>query len=192
MNSNLLYVVGPSGAGKDSLIDWLMSQPTLPCVLHWAVRDVTRADHASSQRDRAVSESAFAALKARHAYALCWQANGLSYGVRHEEMRPLAQGHGLLVNGSRRHLPAAAVRYPGLTVLHITADVRILRQRLTQRGREHGQDLEQRLSAASELDAVIDSMASSQVLQVFNNGNLEDAGQQLLAMLARWSGCARA
>lgn len=192
MNNRLLYVVGPSGAGKDSVIGWLMSQPTLPFVLHWAVRDVTRQDHASSQRDRAISAVAFANLQARQAYALCWQANGLNYGVRHEEMLPLAEGRGLLVNGSRRHLPTAAARYPGLTVLHITADAQILRNRLTQRGREQGQALDQRLAAGSELDAVIPSMPGSQVLRVSNNGKIEAAGQQVLDMLARWPGWAKA
>lgn len=183
MNTKLVYVVGPSGAGKDSVMDWLLSQPSLQESVHWATRDVTRAGHESSQRDRAVSAQAFATLQAQGAYALWWQANGLSYGVRHEVLAPLAQGQWLLINGSRRHLPTAAAQYPGLTVLHITADAQLLRQRLMQRGREQAQAVKARLAQGAVVDMAAGFLTNGRLVQVLNNGRLEEAGRQALAGL---------
>ena len=188
MNTRLVYVVGPSGAGKDSVLGWLLSQPSLKSVVHWATRDVTREGHESSQRDRAVSPQVFACLKAQGAYALWWQANGLSYGVRHEAMVPFERGQWLLLNGSRRHLPAALAQYPGLTVLHITADAELLRQRLMQRGREQGQAVQARLASSTALDLGAEPLGSARVLRVLNNGSLEEAGRQALSALHQLSG----
>jgi len=184
MNGNLVYVIGPSGAGKDSVIDWLVSQPGLQESLHWATRDVTREGHDSSRRDRAVSAQTFATLQAQGAYALWWQANGLSYGVRHEALLPLAQGRWMLINGSRRHLPAAMAQYPGLAILYITADAQRLRQRLLQRGREQAHEVQARLAQGTLVDMASDFLTNDRLVQVFNNGSLEEAGRQALAGLS--------
>lgn len=188
MNTRLVYVVGPSGAGKDSVLSWLVSQPSLKSAVHWATRDVTREGHESSQRDCTVSPQTFACLQAQGAYALWWQANGLSYGVRHEAMAPFERGQWLLLNGSRRHLSAALAQYPGLTVLHITADAELLRQRLIQRGREQGQAVQTRLATDTSLNADPQLWGHSRVLRVLNNGSLEEAGRQAWSALRQLPG----
>lgn len=188
MTARLIYAVGPSGAGKDSVLTWLMSQSALQGRVHWAVRDVTRVGHDSSQRDRSVSPQTFAELSAQGAYALSWQANGLSYGIRHEALAPLTQGHCVLLNGARRGAEKAAACFPGLTVLHITADPQVLRQRLMQRGREQGSVLAARLAQASEAERSWTAPAGCRLLQVHNNTALDEAGQQALGLLAQVPG----
>ena len=111
MSARLVYVMGPSGAGKDSLLGWLRQHlpPTSP--LHWAQRTISRPlqqSHArGTEQYESVCPATFAALRSEQAFALHWDANGLGYGVRHAQLAPLAQGRWVLVNGSRAHLPQA-------------------------------------------------------------------------------------
>ncbi len=176
MNQRLIYLVGPSGAGKDSLLDWLRQHlaPDLP--LHWARRTVTRAPQAQEQAHEFLDETDFAAQRQQGAFALHWQANGLHYGIRNEQISPLDSGHWVFVNGSRAHLNAAQTQYPGLTVVCISASPHILRQRLCARGRETACAIEARIARTQEFDL-------SQALQVQNDGTLEQAGQALLRRL---------
>jgi ribose 1,5-bisphosphokinase PhnN len=42
MNRRLIYVVGPSGAGKDSVLSWLRQHTPLAAPVHWARRTIDR------------------------------------------------------------------------------------------------------------------------------------------------------
>ena len=65
MKGQLVYVMGPSGAGKDSLIAWLKDHlpPHLP--LHLARRTITRPIRHGDEQHHSVSEQAFALLHRR-------------------------------------------------------------------------------------------------------------------------------
>ena len=95
----LIYCMGPSGAGKDSLLNWLRTHLPTPCPVHWAQRTISRAATSAGEVHESVSPQTFFALCSDHAFALHWQANGLGYGVRHAQLAPLAQGHWVLLNG---------------------------------------------------------------------------------------------
>jgi ribose 1,5-bisphosphokinase len=83
------------------------------------------------------------------------------------------------VNGSRAHLPDAASAYPGLTVLHITADRVVLRERLMRRGRESIDAIEARLKRHVELTAP----SGCSWIEIRNDTTVDAAGEQLLAYL---------
>lgn len=51
-------------------------------------------------------------MDAEGAFALSWQANGLSYGIPREIDDWLAAGEDVLVNGSRGHLAQTRLRNP--------------------------------------------------------------------------------
>ncbi|GAA4338186.1 phosphonate metabolism protein/1,5-bisphosphokinase (PRPP-forming) PhnN [Variovorax defluvii] len=174
MTGRLVYVMGPSGAGKDSLIAWLREHlpPHLP--LHLARRTITRPARHGDEQHHSVSEQAFALLQEAQAFALDWQANGLRYGVRHDEVEPLHRGAWVLVNGSRAYLPQALARFPRVTVVHVTASIEVLRQRLLARGRETPEMVEARLRRASSFRAPPDA------IEVHNDGPLAEAGARLL------------
>lgn len=183
----LLYVMGPSGAGKDSLLAWLREQlaPGLP--LRFARRTISRPAAAAGEDHEAATPAAHAALQAAGAFALHWQANGLAYGVRHGELAPLARGAWLLVNGSRAYLPEALARYPALVAVHVTASPAVLRQRLLARGREGASEVEQRVRRALQFEAPPGAAG----IEVRNDGALGDAGRALwhaLAQLPGWPG----
>ena len=132
MSRRLVYVVGPSGAGKDSVLAWLRQHLPHSPAIHWARRTITRPARAGDEVHEAVDPPQFLALRERGAFALAWQANGLHYGVRASELAPIEHGGWVLVNGSRAHLDPTRSRFPGLTVVHITASPDTLRQRLLE------------------------------------------------------------
>ena len=87
--------------------------------------------------------------------------------------RGLDHGAWVFVNGSRGHLDATRSRFPGLTVVHITASPDTLRQRLLGRGRESVAEVEARIQRTQTVQL-------PHALQVLNDGALDDAGHQLL------------
>ena len=177
MNTRLVYVMGPSGAGKDSVLGWLRAHLPADMPVHWARRTITRPASAGGEAHEATDAKGFEQLQSQGAFALAWQANGLHYGVRHSELAPLQQGHWVLVNGSRGHLPLALQSHPGLQVVHVTADPATLAQRLAQRQRETSEEIQQRVARASAF------VVPPGAIEILNNGTLAQAGQQLLLAL---------
>lgn len=131
----LIVFVGPSGAGKDSVISaWLQQQPAARRP-HRARRTITRPadpheDHESIEPD------VFQAAARAGAFAFHWQAHGLSYGVRHAEVAPLAMGRWVVLNGSREHLATLRDTAAGARVVAIDAPAAVRQQRLQMRARE--------------------------------------------------------
>jgi ribose 1,5-bisphosphokinase len=174
MNQRLIYVMGPSGAGKDSVLDWLRANLPPGLQVHWAQRTITRPASAGGEAHEATDEQGFEHLRRQGAFALVWQANGLHYGIRHNELARLQHGHWVLVNGSRGHLPQVLQSHPGLLVVHITADPATLVQRLTQRRRETPEEIQKRIARASAF------VAPKGAIEILNNGSLAEAGRALL------------
>jgi phosphonate metabolism protein PhnN/1,5-bisphosphokinase (PRPP-forming) len=168
----IFAIVGPSGAGKDTLIRAaLAARPDLTLVR----RVITRPTEAGSEDFEGVSPETFAAREAQGDFALTWQAHGLSYGIPRDQVT----GPGdVLFNGSRAALPLAARVFPGLRVILVTAPDVILAARLAARGRETAQDIRQRLArAAFEMPAEIDFQT------VVNDASPKIGAQRLLAAL---------
>lgn len=182
-NRRLVYVVGPSGAGKDSL---LRALPThlgaaglSPQPVHVARRTITRPQAFPGDTHEAVSPQQFQALREAGAFAMDWQANGQLYGVCWPELAPLARGGWVFVNGSRAWLEQARRRFAGLTAVQVLTPAEHLRARLRARGRETPEQIESRVRRAREqhLDA------ASVDVQILNDGALATALQRLLAAL---------
>lgn len=182
--AKLLYFMGPSGAGKDSLIEWLRQHLPAGLPVQWARRTISRPAVPGGEAHESTTPDAHAALRAADAFALHWEANGLAYGVRHGELAPLAQGSWLLVNGSRAYLPEALARYPSLVAVHITASPEVLRQRLQARGRESAEQVEQRVQRALRFQAP----PGTGGIEVRNDGTLDNAGHALLQALSQLPG----
>lgn len=175
MTGRLFVVVGPSGAGKDTLMAaaWLQ-RPDLVLVR----RVITRDPGAGGEDFDAVSVAEFRRLQAEGAFALDWEAHGLFYGIPRDIDFALAEGRDVLFNGSRAMLAEAARNYPALRVLHVTARPDTLAQRLAGRGRESAEDIAERLRrAAYALPTGLN------VTEIPNDGALEDAVARLLVAL---------
>ena len=187
----LIYVIGPSGAGKDSLLNSLrqemanmtdLTDTGTPSPLYFAKRTITRSHDQSNEDHEVVDSSNFELLIKSDAFAMHWFANGLHYGVRHQELAPMSEGTWVMVNGSRGYLEEAKQRFPGLTVLFITAPVEVLRERLLSRGRENEQAIEARLSRLQ------DFALEPQDLCVSNGGSLADSVATIKKLLQQRTG----
>jgi ribose 1,5-bisphosphokinase len=176
MSRRLVYVVGPSGAGKDSVLGWLRQHlGPQPCI-HWARRTITRPARAGDELHEAVDVVQFLSLQEQAAFALHWQANGLHYGIRGCEIAPPDHAGWVIVNGSRGHLDVTRSRFPGLIVVQVSASQDVLRQRLIARGRESWASVEARIARNAQLSPMVD-------FSVCNDGELDQAGRQMLKHL---------
>jgi ribose 1,5-bisphosphokinase len=179
MSGRLIYLIGPSGAGKDTVLRWLREHPQLCPLLHIARRTISRNGHDPHEPHEAVGAAEFERMRERGDFALHWEANSLHYGVRHSELRPLERGLDVLVNGSRRFLPQARRTYPDLVAAHLTAPTHVLRARLLTRGRETPEAIDARLMRSAQLAAVVDKTD----VELVNDGAPEDAARKLLQHL---------
>jgi len=175
MPGRVFAVVGPSGAGKDTLI--AAARQARPD-LHIVRRVITRPEEPGGEPYEGVTPEEFACRKADGRFVLDWQAHGLHYGIPDTVETAMAEGRDVIFNGSRAMLGDAWQAFPGLTVIHVTASVPVLAERLAARGRESRDEIAERLTRASyEIPYGIG------VRVVENNGPLEDAVKAFLAAL---------
>lgn len=178
MTKRLIYVIGPSGAGKDSVVHTLRERWSLHLPVHWARRTITRAVQPGGEPHESVTPTDFTQLLESGALAMHWQGNGLRYGVRRSELAPLEQGHCVLVTGSRAHAPVVQRVWPACTLVHISAPSDVLRQRLTARGREDQQAIASRLGRDVEQDW------PAETIRIVNDSTLTAAVETLHRALA--------
>jgi ribose 1,5-bisphosphokinase len=149
-SERLIVVVGPSGAGKDSVLRaWGELLAKQPVPVHIARRSITRPADGGDEHHEPLTPATFDALQQAGAFATAWQAHGLAYGVRHTELTPLAQGHWVVLNGSRAHLSVLREQAPQAAVVEVTAPAEQLAARLARRGREDAQAMSTRLQRAA-------------------------------------------
>ncbi|AYG46057.1 phosphonate metabolism protein/1,5-bisphosphokinase (PRPP-forming) PhnN [Pseudomonas sp. Leaf58] len=174
----LIFLIGPSGAGKDSLIDAARERLAAAGVVI-ARRVITRSAEAKGEAAHGVTAEQFETLRAQGAFAMYWRANGLAYGIPQQVDQWLAAGRAVLVNGSRAYLAEARQRYPNLLAVQVEVRPEVLRQRLLARGRETTEEIEQRLARNARLQAVADPT----VHVLDNSTTLQAAVTALFALL---------
>lgn len=147
VKGRVFVVVGPSGAGKDTLIAGACGSGGP----HWVRRVITRAAEPGGEPFESVCEAEFRRRRDAGAFALDWCAHGLRYGLPHAEFAPLDAGRDVLFNGSRAILDRAARLFPCLHILHVSAPPEVLASRLAARGRESAADIASRLARDAPL-----------------------------------------
>ena len=147
----LVLVVGPSGAGKDTLIRAAQDACRGDRDIVFPRRVVTRAGSAAEDHDT-LSPEAFAQAHAQGSFALAWSAHGLDYGIPAAIDAELRAGRTVVCNVSRAIVPAARARYAHPTLVLVTAPHEVLVQRLAERGRASDGDLDARIRRSASLD----------------------------------------
>lgn len=169
----LVLVVGPSGAGKDTLIRLARAALAGDPRYLFPRRLVTRPPSADEDNDQ-IDEAAFAEGCAADRFTLHWRAHGLGYALPAEAGRLAQDGHVVVCNVSRRVIAQARAACPLVSVVEITAPPEVLMRRLAARGRAEDGDLAARLARAVPVEAD---------LRILNVGAPEAGAERLVAHL---------
>lgn len=129
-------VVGPSGAGKDTLLREAATALAHRPDIRFARRVITRPPDASTEDHDTLTPEAIEEARARGAFCLSWNAHGLSYGIRRSAQDQIESGDVVIANISRTVIDTAATLFNRLAVISIEAAPEVLVQRITARGRE--------------------------------------------------------
>ena len=174
----MVVVVGPSGAGKDTLMNLAARHFAGRSDIHFVRRVITRDGDAGNEDHRSVSDADFDAMEQDGAFAVSWEAHGLKYGIPSDIEGELANGHLVVANGSRSVLHRFQTAFPKLKVINVTARREVLAERLIARGRESREDVLKRLERGS-----LTVQGSYDVADIDNSGTLEEAGRVIVAEL---------
>lgn len=171
----LVLVVGPSGAGKDTLIGLARAACADDGGIVFPRRVVTRAASPSEDNEQ-MDLDAFRQAQALGEFAMHWEAHGHCYGLRCTIADEIRAGRTVVANVSRTVVGAMRHAYVGVTVVSITAPPEILAERLATRAR--GSDGR----VADRLNRAVDHAAAPDVT-IMNTGRAEDHARELLLVI---------
>ncbi len=166
----LILIVGPSGAGKDTLMNGARERLGDDARYRFVRRTITRPGQIGEEAHDSAGEQDFELRREGGEFALTWRAHGLRYGVPADIAVDLAGGRVVIANVSRA------------VVAEVSAPADVLARRLAARGREDAVDVARRLSRAIELPMPVDRHS------VVNDGTVEQGVRRLLTAISRATG----
>ncbi|HEX7156635.1 MAG TPA: phosphonate metabolism protein/1,5-bisphosphokinase (PRPP-forming) PhnN [Burkholderiaceae bacterium] len=174
-----IYVCGPSGAGKDSVMAWARERLGARNGVSFARRLVTRAA-APGSTDDSIAAAEFERLLASGGLAMHWRAHGTAYGIARAYRGQVDRGDWVVVNGSREHVASMEREELGRTrIVFVTAPAEVIARRLQQRGREAGTAIDERIERGTALPPPrADCM-------IVNDSALEKAGARFVEFVER-------
>jgi len=175
MSGVFVAVVGPSGAGKDSVMAHARGLVGDRGFV-FPRRIITRQP-GEGEGHLPVSEQEFDRIAATGGFALSWRAHGLSYGVPIAVADAVRDGSIAVVNVSRSVLPGLEHRFARTAVVRITVPEDVRRARIARRGREGSADIDARMNRA---DPAPDSPVD---IEIVNDRALDEAGRALAKFL---------
>ena len=176
MSGTFVAVVGPSGSGKDSIIESTRAALKGRDEIVFPRRQITRP--ASAGEDHSpVSEDEFGAAQSRGEFALTWRAHGLAYGIPAHVADDVASGGVVGVNVSRGVLDRLPTLFTNVRVARVTVSEDVRLARILARGRENA------IAAAARV-ARLDPAPDFPVdLEIVNDGTLDEASAAFAAFL---------
>jgi ribose 1,5-bisphosphokinase len=145
----LVLVVGPSGAGKDTLLGLAQAALADDGDVVFVRRVVTREASAHENNEQ-VTPEAFYAARDDGAFAIDWEAHGLCYALPRSIDDEIRAGRSVVANISRTVIPALRAAYADVVVVSITAPPEVLAARLAARGRVSDGPIGDRLKRSVE------------------------------------------
>lgn len=177
----LILVVGPSGAGKDMLLNLVRDLLDRHPGVRFVRRVITRPGDMGEEAHESATAQEFALREAAGDFALSWRAHGLQYGIPADISFDLAKGRIVIANVSRAVVAEAAAQFP-VSVIEITAPAPLRQERLAARGREDADDVARRLAREIELRVPVQHQT------VVNDGTPEEGARRLLAAIREAAG----
>lgn len=169
----LIYVMGPSGAGKDTLLAGARASLD-PAAFAFAHRYITRPPMPEDENFVALSPTEFAARRAAGFFAFAWRARNVDYGIGAEIDAWRAMGLCVVVSGSRADWAGGAPERACAVPVLITAPAELLARRLADRGRD--KDVAARLARADAF-----AIDAPHLVRVENDGTVTEGVDALVA-----------
>ncbi len=169
MHGVLALVVGPSGAGKDSIIEGARSAFGADPRFSFPLRVVTR-QACDAEAHGVMTPEEFEDAQMNGYFALSWSAHGLNYGIVAADVAAIESGVTVVINVSRGAVAAAESIARHVTVFNVTAPVEILAARIAQRGREDIEEITARLERSSPITAM-----RAKIVSISNDRDLKSA-----------------
>jgi ribose 1,5-bisphosphokinase len=174
----LVLVVGPSGAGKDTLLRVAREMLDGDARFRFVRRAITRPSGDETEDHEPLTEAEFTARQAAGGFVLSWRAHGLIYGIPSDIGIDIAERRVVVANVSRTVIADAAERHPVL-VAEITAPADVLARRLAMRGREDAVDAARRLAREVKMPDGVEKGT------IVNDSTVEQGARRLVALLNR-------
>ena len=172
----LLLVVGPSGAGKDTLLRLAQAACADDHDIVFPRRVVTRAS-SSDEDNIALSPDEFARARDHGDFAVHWDAHGHSYALPLEINDDIRAGRAVVANVSRTVIAALRQAYANVVVVAITAPPEVLAQRLAARARSTDGNVANRLARS------VDDASANADITILNAGSADYHGRQLVRVI---------
>ena len=177
-NGTFIAVVGPSGAGKDTLMNRARRVLANRSDIFFVRRVITRPADGATENHIPCTRHDFERKLNEGAFAFHWDAHGLKYGLPAEIDERIRAGECAVCNGSRAALAGLSRHYANFRVIEITVSADVLARRLADRGRESRQEIRARLERSAVLNA---RWPDATVID--NGGDLETAANALIAAI---------
>jgi ribose 1,5-bisphosphokinase len=172
----LILVVGPSGAGKDTLLKLAQAACADGGSIVFPRRLVTR-EASPSEDNEQISLEAFRQARARGDFAMHWEAHGHCYGLPRLIDSELCAGRTVVANVSRAVVDTMRRAYADVTVVSVTAPPEVLAERLAARARSSDGLVADRLRRA------VDGVAAAPDVTIVNIGRAEDHARELVQII---------
>jgi ribose 1,5-bisphosphokinase len=172
----LILVVGPSGAGKDTLLGLAHAACAGDRGVVFPRRVVTREASAFEDNEQ-VSFENFRQARSCGEFAVHWEAHGHGYGLTRAIDDDLRAGRTVVANVSRTVIDSVRRAYANVTVVSITAPPEVLKARLSARARGSDGQIEQRLGRT------VDDPAGVPDLTIVNVGRAADHAHELVRII---------
>ena len=177
----LILVVGPSGAGKDTLLGLAKAACADDRGIVFPRRVITRQASASEDNEE-VSLGTFQEALTRSEFAMHWEAHGHCYALSRAIDDEIRAGHTVVANVSRTVVAAMRRAYANVVVVSITAPPNVLAERLAMRARGSDGRIEHRLHRT------VDEAAAAPDVTIVNTSSAEYHARQFVRIIKgeRW------
>jgi ribose 1,5-bisphosphokinase len=172
----IILVIGPSGAGKDTLIGFAKTACADDSEIVFQRRVITRQASASEDNEQ-VSAGTFQDALARNEYAVHWQAHSHCYALPRAIDDDIRAGRTVIANVSRTVVAAMRRAYADVVVVSITAPPNVLAERLAMRSRSSDGRIEHRLQRT------VEDAAAAPDVTIINTGSVGYHGRQLVRII---------